>query len=196
MGEGSDDNGWAPWSDDPNPTPEGWARAALALARDEVGLVPMVDGKRATVREYEAVRKEWYDAVVEANGLDSLRDHNDTAASQRAATWAYRVARDNPHTLPAWMLAEWQRHAATVARGARADYVRDRGGTGVELWLIEDACCAVGDALAVRQRLEALGNGNSVFDDLRTVAKLVLASGCTVDQACSLMEAVYVSEDI
>ena len=119
-----------------NPEPEDWSRWCIAWRDDHGYGVALLDGFRVDSDTLDAVKDAWHQTFP----ADRLRDRlPDPGSVQRAARRAYRIAADNPGGLPAWMLAGWAKHAATVARSARAELCRAQGGTGAELWWIENA---------------------------------------------------------
>lgn len=116
------------------PTRHDWARTTTAW-HGGVG-VTLVDGYRVTRAIEEQVKDAW--ASTFNNDIEALRAMpTDAAGAQATAAEAYRIARENPGKLPTFWLAGWQKHAASVARGARADYIRHLGGKGDELKIIE-----------------------------------------------------------
>lgn len=118
---------------DREPSPHDWSRWAIAWDTTGVG-VPLVDGYRVTGHIDSEVRTRWSDMFP----LEYWRTREpDPVGMQQAAAVAARIARENPGNLPPVWLAGWQKHAARVASGSRAEMCRHQGGTGAELRLIE-----------------------------------------------------------
>lgn len=80
---------------------------------------------------------------------------------KQAAARASLIARENPHDLPGWVLAGWQRHAQEVAECSRAEMCRVWGGTGVERKIIEQFEVSFNVALVIAEHLARLEAGHT-----------------------------------
>ena len=123
-----------------------WARTMIAEDRAAGYGWPVIDGYRVTIPMRDDLLAEW----LAAYPPDALRDAvPDPVDAQRWSAEVSRIARTNPGRLPPRMVASLQRHAATVASWARAEMIREAGGTGAELGLVEACGWTVGQALFV-----------------------------------------------